>query len=73
MNILPKTSTGKIQKFKLRELAIAPFAPAIAAVQQKGVRVEVISFRGNTSSDLIDVADVFIDITNVAKVEAYSR
>jgi uncharacterized LabA/DUF88 family protein len=45
------------------------FAPAIAAVQQKGVRVEVISFRGNTSSDLIDVADVFIDITNVAKVE----
>ena len=45
------------------------FAPAITAVQQKGVRVEVISFRGNTSSDLIDVADVFIDITNVAKVE----
>ena len=45
------------------------FAPAIAAVQQMGVRVEVISFRGNTSSDLIDVADVFIDITNVAKVE----
>ena len=45
------------------------FAPAIAAVQQKGVRVEVISFRGNTSSDLIDVADVFIDITNIAKVE----
>ena len=45
------------------------FAPAIAAVQQQGVRVEVVSFRGNTSSDLIDVADVFIDITNVAKVE----
>ena len=45
------------------------FAPAIAAVQQKGVRVEVISFRGNTSSDLMDVADVFIDITTVAKVE----
>ncbi len=45
------------------------FAPAIAAVQQMGVRVEVISFRGNTSSDLIDVADVFIDITTVAKVE----
>ena len=38
------------------------FAPAIHAVQQQGVRVEVISFRGNTSSDLIDVADVFIDI-----------
>ncbi len=45
------------------------FAPAIAAVQQKGVRVEVLSFRGNTSSDLIDVADVFTDITHVAKVE----
>jgi uncharacterized LabA/DUF88 family protein len=45
------------------------FAPAIAAVQQMGVRVEVISFRGNTSSDLIDVADIFIDITTVAKVE----
>ncbi len=49
------------------------FAPAIAAVQQKGVRVEVISFRGNTSSDLIDVADVFIDITSVAKVEKGAR
>ena len=35
------------------------FAPAIRAVQQMGVRVEVISFRGNTSSDLIEVADVF--------------
>jgi uncharacterized LabA/DUF88 family protein len=45
------------------------FAPAIRAVQQQGVRVEVISFRGNTSSDLIDVADVFIDIATVAKVE----
>ena len=49
------------------------FAPAISAVQQQGVRVEVISFRGNTSSDLIDVADVFIDITNVAKVEKGAR
>ena len=45
------------------------FAPAIYAVQQRGVRVEVISFRGNTSSDLIDAADVFIDIATVAKVE----
>ncbi len=45
------------------------FAPAIYAVQQQGVRVEVISFRGNTSSDLIDAADVFIDIASVAKVE----
>ncbi|MFI5293100.1 MAG: NYN domain-containing protein, partial [Candidatus Limnocylindrales bacterium] len=49
------------------------FAPAISAVQQHGVRVEVISFRGNTSSDLIDVADVFIDIASVAKVEKGAR
>src|SRR4029077_15868203 len=45
------------------------FAPAIRAVQEMGVRVEVISFRGNTSSDLIDVADIFTDITQLAKVE----
>src|SRR5919107_1201153 len=45
------------------------FAPAIRAVQEMGVRVEVISFRGNTSSDLIDVADTFTDITALAKVE----
>jgi uncharacterized LabA/DUF88 family protein len=45
------------------------FAPAIRAVQEMGVRVEVISFRGNTSSDLIDVADAFYDITQVAKVD----
>ena len=45
------------------------FAPAIRAVQEMGVRVEVISFRGNTSSDLIDVADIFTDITQVARVE----
>ena len=49
------------------------FAPAIRAVQEMGVRVEVISFRGNTSSDLIDVADVFTDITHIAKVEKGSR
>jgi uncharacterized LabA/DUF88 family protein len=45
------------------------FAPAIRAVQEMGVRVEVISFRGNTSSDLIEVADVFTDITQVARVD----
>ncbi len=45
------------------------FAPAIRAVQEMGVRVEVISFRGNTSSDLIDVADQFTDITALAKVD----
>jgi uncharacterized LabA/DUF88 family protein len=45
------------------------FAPAIRAVQEMGVRVEVVSFRGNTSSDLIDVADQFTDIVQMAKVE----
>ena len=45
------------------------FAPAIRAVQEMGVRVEVISFRGNTSSDLIDAADQFSDIAALAKVE----
>ncbi len=45
------------------------FAPAIRAVQEMGVRVEVVSFRGNTSSDLMDVADLFTDITQIAKVE----
>jgi uncharacterized LabA/DUF88 family protein len=41
------------------------FAPAIRALQDKGVRCEVISFRPNTSSDLIAVADEFIDIMKV--------
>jgi uncharacterized LabA/DUF88 family protein len=45
------------------------FAPAIRAVQEMGVRVEVVSFRGNTSSDLMDVADQFTDIIQIAKVE----
>ena len=45
------------------------FATAIRAVQEMGVRVEVVSFRGNTSSDLIDVADLFTDITQIAKVD----
>jgi uncharacterized LabA/DUF88 family protein len=49
------------------------FAPAIRAVQEQGVRVEVISFRGNTSSDLIEVADQFTDIIQLAKVEKGSR
>jgi len=49
------------------------FAPAIRAVQQQGVRVEVVSFRGNTSSDLIDVADVFTDISQLARVERGER
>ena len=45
------------------------FAPATRAVQEMGVRVEVISFRGNTSSDLMDVADAFYDITALARVD----
>ena len=45
------------------------FASAIRAVQEMGVRCEVISFRGNTSSDLIEVADLFTDITQIAKVD----
>jgi uncharacterized LabA/DUF88 family protein len=48
------------------------FAPAIRAVQEQGVRVEVISFRGNTSSDLIEVADQFTDIAQIARVEKAS-
>jgi len=48
------------------------FAPAIRAVQEMGVRVEVISFRGNTSSDLVEAADQFIEITQVAKVDKAS-
>ena len=49
------------------------FAPAIRAVQEMGVRCEVISFRGNTSSDLIEVADLFTDIIQLARVEKGSR
>ena len=49
------------------------FASAIRAVQEMGVRVEVISFRGNTSSDLIDVADLFTDIAQIARVEKSGR
>ncbi|HWH23583.1 MAG TPA: NYN domain-containing protein [Candidatus Limnocylindria bacterium] len=48
------------------------FAPAIRAVQQMGVRVEVISFRGNTSADLIEVADTFTDIAQIARVDKAS-
>ena len=44
------------------------FAPAIRALQDKGVRCEVISFKPNTSSDLIAVADEFQDIMKVASI-----
>ncbi|HET6380586.1 MAG TPA: NYN domain-containing protein [candidate division Zixibacteria bacterium] len=49
------------------------FAPAIKALQDKGVRCEVISFRPNTSSDLIAVADEFIDIMKVASIGRNSK
>jgi uncharacterized LabA/DUF88 family protein len=49
------------------------FASAIRAVQEMGVRVEVISFRGNTSSDLIEAADLFIDIAQIARVDKSGR
>ena len=41
------------------------FAPAMRALQDVGVRCEVISFRPNTSSDLIAVADEFTDIMKI--------
>ena len=44
------------------------FAPAIKALQDKGVRCEVISFKPNTSSDLMAVADEFMDIMKVASI-----
>jgi uncharacterized LabA/DUF88 family protein len=44
------------------------FAPAIRALQDTGVRCEVISFKPNTSSDLIAVADEFFDIMKVASI-----
>src|SRR5688500_15524186 len=44
------------------------FAPAIRALQDKGVRCEVISFKPNTSSDLMAVTDEFMDIMKVASI-----
>jgi uncharacterized LabA/DUF88 family protein len=44
------------------------FAPAIRALQDTGVRCEVISFKPNTSSDLVAVADEFMDIMKVASI-----
>ena len=49
------------------------FAPAITALQQGGVRCEVISFRPNTSSDLIAVADEFIDVMKIAGIGRGSK
>jgi len=44
------------------------FAVAIKALQEKGVRCEVMGFKANTSSDLFAVADSFIDITKIAGI-----
>jgi uncharacterized LabA/DUF88 family protein len=44
------------------------FAPAIRALQDTGVRCEVVSFKPNTSSDLIAVADEFMDIMKIASI-----
>ena len=44
------------------------FAPAIKALQDQGIRAEVISFKPNTSSDLIAVADEFTDIMKIASI-----
>ena len=44
------------------------FAPAIRALQDKGVRAEVVSFKPNTSSDLVAVADEFTDIMKIASI-----
>ena len=41
------------------------FAPAIRAVQEMGVRVEVAGFRRKTSLDLLAVADTFLDLATV--------
>jgi uncharacterized LabA/DUF88 family protein len=41
------------------------FAPAIRAVQEMGVRVEVAGFRRNTSLDLLEVADEYRDLATL--------
>lgn len=42
------------------------FAPAIRAVQEMGVRVEVAGFRRTTSADLLEVADEYRDLARLA-------
>jgi uncharacterized LabA/DUF88 family protein len=49
------------------------FAPAIRALQDTGVRGEVISFKPNTSSDLMAVADEFTDIMKIASISRKER
>src|SRR6188508_1330866 len=49
------------------------FAPAIRALQDTGVRCEVVSFKPNTFSDLIAVADEFTDIMKIASISRKER
>ena len=49
------------------------YAPAIRALMDMGVRVEVICFRRNTSKDLLDVADSFEEISEIATVKGRSN
>src|SRR3712207_7920216 len=42
------------------------FVYAVNAVAYKGCRVEVAGFRSNTAPKLIDVADYFIDLGEIA-------
>lgn len=44
------------------------FVYAINAVAYKGCRVEVAGFRSNTAPKLIDVADYFIDLGDIAEI-----
>jgi hypothetical protein len=44
------------------------FVYAVNAVAYKGCRVEVAGFRSNTAPRLIDVADFFIDLGDIAEL-----
>jgi hypothetical protein len=43
------------------------FVYAVNAVAYKGCRVEIVGFRSNTAPKLIDVADCFIDLGDIAE------
>ena len=49
------------------------FVYAINAVAYKGCRVEVAGFRSNTAPRLIDVADFFIDLGEIAEPDPERR
>ena len=40
------------------------FVPLVHALKSKGVKVEVMSFRETTGKELIEAADVYIEITD---------